>query len=772
MAENKIKNVAVLGAGVMGGGIAAHLAGCGVNVLLLDRGSLAIEAILRLKKSKPSLTYSQNDLSNIIAGSFETDLERLKECDWIIEAVTEKIDIKQNLYKKIEPFLNPNAVVSSNTSGLGWTLLTNGMSKNFQNSFLITHFFNPTRYMKLVEIVVGAGTEPAKLNVIRKFCEERLGKGVVLAKDTPNFIANRIGVMHVMDIIHLANENGWSIETVDDVLGVPAGRPKSAIFRTVDLSGIDTLAYAAENIIRRCPGDEMTVRARIPNYIMQMIAKNWVGEKSGQGFYKKDPKTKEIFAINPATLEYRPAEKLKAPSLSAAKELLNPSERLKTIVWADDEGGKIAWSAISRMLIYSANRIPEISEDIISVDRAMRWGFKWSLGPFETWDALGVRDVAERLEREGKEIPKIVQNLLSSDNNSFYRLKNSKKFFFDTKAKNFLPEGENNITFRNLHDEKIVSKNAGASLVDLNDGVFACEFRTKMNAVDPDIAAMIHLGLDKTEKDGIGLLIANDGENFSVGANLMLVLMAAEGGRWAELEKMVDDFQKTMQRIRFSPKPVISAPFGMTFGGGFEICLASSRQCAAAETYTGFVEPGVGLIPAGCGCKNFLLHMENIAEGNGPFPKISKAFETIAMARTSTSAKEALELGFLTKNDKIVLDRERLTLEAKNELIKLSTGYHPPVLREDIHLPGKGGEMALVSAIRGLREQGKATQYDAVIAEHLAHVLTGGDKPTTHKTTEQHILDLEREAFLKLCGMEKTRERMKHMLMTGKPLKN
>ena len=808
----QIRKVAVLGAGVMGAGIAAHLAGCSVKTLLLDcvplggptpgelekgitpenynfRNKLPLLAIERIRTSKPSLIYSVKDIKNISIGNFEDDLEKIAECDLIIEAVVENPEIKQALYAKIEPFIKPPQIIATNTSGLGWATLTQGRSNNFRKRFVVTHFFNPPRYMKLVEVVTGPDTDPDVLGSIKDFCEQKLGKGMVLAKDTPDFIANRIGVMHVIDVMHLIQEKGWPIEAVDRVLGTATGRPKSGVFRTADLVGLDVLASVAETVFKKCPNDEMHTRFKLPQYLARMIAKNLIGQKAGRGFYKKDKSTGQILSIDPEKLDYRPPIYFKTPSLGQAKDITDPRKRLETVVWAEDQAGEIAWTSISRMLVYAAHRIPEISDDIINVDRAMRWGFGWALGPFETWDALGVKRICEKLTKENKKIPQLVQYLLETGKESFYELNEGKSYYFDLSSKEMKPQsGVEEFIFLNrlYQNNKVVSDNGGAALIDLGDGVFACEFKTKMNAIDADVVGMINEGLDRVEKEGVGLLLANQGENFSVGANLLLILMTAEQEKWDELDNVVKAFQAVNQRMRFSKKPVVAAPFGMTLGGGCEVCLASSRRHAAAETYIGLVEVSVGVIPAGCGCKNLLLQLDDIIrakrrpidkiwnspDDGGPYPKVRWAFENIGLAKVATSAQEAFENGILAPDDKITLDKEKLIHKAKEDLIEMAKDYNPPSKREDISLPGRGGMMAIVSAIKEFRRKGLATEHDAAVGEKLAHVLTGGDMPTSFTANEDYILDLEREAFLSLCGMEKTKERMKHTLMTGKPLRN
>lgn len=801
----KINKVAVLGAGVMGAGIAAHLAGCGVPVLLLDilptpekttnesdpawRNKFALSAIERIKTSRPSLVYSQKDISKIQVGNFDDDLKRAAECDLVIEVVLERIDIKQKLYERLEPLLRPDAIITSNTSGLGWATLAEGRSPAFRERFLVTHFFNPPRYMKLLELVAGPDTDADATDSVKRFCEDVLGKGVVVAKDTPNFIANRIGATHILDVMHLTVEKGWPIEAVDAVLGPATGRPRSAVYRTADIVGLDTLAFVADTVLKKCQNDEMHDRLKLPQYMAQMLAKSWTGQKAGQGFYKKDKASGAILTLDLANMDYRPGVKFNTPSLKRAKDITDVSERLRTVVFAEDQAGDIAWTSLSRMLVYAAMRVPEISDDIVSVDRAMRWGFNWALGPFETWDALGVKRVCERLEKEGRAVPPFVRTLLETGRDSFYEVRECRRYYFDVASKEMKPEfgSENVFVLERLKcADRVVAKNSGASLIDLGDGVLCCEFHTKMNAIDADIVGMIHQGLDRAEKEGVGLLLANDGENFSVGANLLLILMNAQQGKWDDLNEIVRQFQAVGQRMRFSPKPVVAVPFGMTLGGGCELCLAASKRHAAAETYIGLVEVGVGVIPAGGGCKNLLLQIEGIIRGMhrptdkiwfspddaGPYPKVRWTFETIAMAKVSTSAKEAVELGILRKTDSITLDRDRLIADAKKDIIELAKNYAPPAMREDITLPGLGGKMAVMNALREFKRQGRVTDHDMVICEKLAHVLTGGDVPTTHTATEEHILDLEREVFLSLCGMEKTQARMSQMLLTGKPLRN
>ncbi|MBI2974380.1 MAG: enoyl-CoA hydratase/isomerase family protein [Deltaproteobacteria bacterium] len=566
---------------------------------------------------------------------------------------------------------------------------------------------------------------------IADFLEEGLGKGVVYAKDTPNFIANRIGVHAVVTAFHKTAENNWPIEVVDQVMGVPCARPKSAIFRTADIVGIDTLALVAKNS-----------GIKLPAFVEEMVKRGWIGDKAGQGFYKRvrpevGSQKSEILVLDPKTMEYRPQQKIKTPSLGKAREISDPAERLRTVVLADDEAGKIAQPLVNESIAYAAEVADEIAHNIDEIDKAMRWGFNWELGPFEQRKALD------------NTLPLIPSH-------------------------------------QGRGEKKIVKTNSGADLTDLGDGVFACEFHTKMNAIDGDVIAMLNQAIDLVEKEGAGLVIGNDGANFSVGANLMMIFIAASNGQWDEIDRMIRAFQGVGQRIRFCKKPVVAAPFGMTLGGGAEITMAANYINAAAETYMGLVEAGVGLIPAGGGCKNLLLRMEErhkqafhpkdkiwmAPDDGGPFPKVRDVFQTIAFAKVSASAKEAVKIGYMKSSDNITLDREKLIMSAKKRVLDIAKSYQPPASREDILLPGDGGKMALVNSIRQTRLKGDISDHDALIGEKLAHVLTGGDRQALHKTNEQHILDLEREAFMSLCGMEKTIARIQHMLSKGKPLRN
>lgn len=787
--QRDFHKIGVIGAGVMGAQLAAIFAGAGAQVELLDivppdvppdadvrlRSRVAAGALSRLPLFKPPALYSRADLSRIRPGNLEDHLRRLSACDWVVEAVVERLDVKRFLFARLAGVLGKETVLSSNTSGILRRSLAEGMEPDLARRFLVTHFFNPPRHMKLLEIV-GEGADPAAVEGIVRFAEGRLGKGVVRTKDTPLFIANRIGVFYVLDTIHRVVNQGWPLEAVDAVLGRPAARPASGVFRTLDMAGIDTLSFVAAELVKGCPADEGIGRCRIPQFVQQMVVKGFVGDKSGKGFYWKDRATGQIQTFDPHTLDYRPRVSFSTPSIAEASKIADPAERIRRIAFADDQAGEIAWPAISRMILYAARRIPEISDDPAAVDAAMRWGYRWELGPFETWDALGVREVAARLEKEGEGVPPLVRALLDSGHERFYEWRGRQRRVFDGARRGFRAVAgseERAAVGRIKATGGLVEENAGASLVDAGDGVFLCEFHTKMNAIDADIVRMLHAGVERAEREGAGLLVANDAEQFSVGANLLLILMAAQQKRWGEIEGMVRGFQELTERLRFAKRPVMAAPAGMTLGGGCEICLACPGRTAAMESYVGLVEAGAGLIPAGGGCKNLLLAMESKrGMAGGPQPKVSAAFELIATAKVAGSAREAMELGLFSHVDAIVMDRELLLHEAKGRLLEWSKEYRPPAARTDILLPGRGGEMALVGAVRGFVAQGKASGHDALVAGKLARVLAGGDRPTIHETSEEHLLELEREAFLSLVAEPKSQERMANLLKTGKPLRN
>jgi 3-hydroxyacyl-CoA dehydrogenase len=801
----EIKKVAVLGAGVMGAGIAAHVAGAGIPCLLLDivpkdlppggdRNALARKGLETVLNAKPSLIYSKADAKRIEVGNFEDDFDKLRECDWIIEVVVERLDIKKAVFERVDKVMRDEAIVSSNTSGLPLKAMSEGRSEKFRKNFVITHFFNPVRYMKLVELVIGPETSPEVACFIAGFLDQKLGKGVVYAKDTPNFVANRIGVYGWFAAMREILKDGYKVEEVDKILGAAIGRPKSAMFRTTDMVGLDTLAHVAQNTYEACPNDEEREVFKLPALVETMLAKKLFGDKVGSGFFQKtktpDGK-KDILVLDLKTVEYRPQEKVKFDSIAAVKEVESPGERIKRVLTAKDRAGELAWKATRSVLIYAANRVPEIADDVVNVDNAMKWGFNWDLGPFETWDVLGVQSTAERIKAEGLKVPLLVQQVLEKGDGRFYKKDGPRTLYFDQKTSTYkpLPERPGVLLLKDVKQRtKVIKKNDGASLWDAGDGVAVLEFHSKMNAIDGDVGQMMNAAVDEVEKNFQGLLIFNEGQNFSVGANIMLLFLEAQQKNWKGIEDMVRGFQSACKQLKYSKKPVVAAPHQMALGGGCEVALGANAIHAHAELYMGLVEVGVGLIPAGGGCKEMLVRWQDRMQekfakippqnrwarriDGGPFPKTQKAFEAIAFAKVSTSAKEAIENGHLCKTDKISLSRDHHLNEAKRTVLELAKTYQEPKPREDIWVAGRGGYFALKSAVDGFMAQKKVSEHDAVIAMKIANILTGGNIPNIAFVSEQRILDLELEAFLELCGMEKTQERIQAMLMTGKPLRN
>ena len=798
-----IRRVAVLGAGVMGSGIAAHLANAGIPCLMLDivppdltdedrkkglsekdpdfRNRFAAKGLEGIRKSRPALLYSQKDAGLISIGNLDDDLPKAAECDWIIEVVLENLSVKKALYDRIEKIWKPGMVVSSNTSGIAIAQMMEGRSKEFRRHFLVTHFFNPVRYMKLLELVPGEDTDPEILRGIAEFGERRLGKGIVYGKDTPNFIGNRIGVFAMMYAMHAMKENGLSIEEVDKILGPAMGRPKSAAFGTADLVGIDTLLHVSDNVYRNLPGDPQRETFLPPPFVKEMVRRGWLGRKAKSGFFKMEGKgeEKKMFVLDHEALDYRPTTKVSFPSLDAAKGEDDAGKRIRKVIAGDDKAAAYAWKVLSETLLYAANRIPEIADDVVNIDNAIKWGFNWTLGPFETWDAIGVAESVARMRQEGKTIPENVEKMLAGGATSFYRRRDGVLEFYDFAGGAYLPApvSPDIIFLPALKDRnQVVKGNQGATLFDIGDGVLCLEFHTKMNAIDGDIIAMMNEGVALAEKEFAGMVIANHAENFCVGANLMLVFLEAQNKNFDNIEKMVRELQNACMRLRYSESPVVAAPAGMTLGGGTEICLGADRIRAAAETYMGLVEVGVGLLPAGGGTKEMVIrHLEGIPEGvpADPLPFLRKAFETIGMAKVATSAKEARELGFLRPWDRITIQRDFLLQEAKNTVLAMNReGYEAPRPRTDIALPGRSEFSTFAYALYAMRVGGQISEYDELLGRKIAFVMTGGNVPRGTRLSEQDLLDLEREAFLSLCGEEKTQARIQYMLMKGKPLRN
>jgi 3-hydroxyacyl-CoA dehydrogenase len=800
-----VRKAAVLGAGVMGSGIAAHLANAGVPTLLLDivprelteeekkrglttaskefRNRFAISGLQKALAAKPAAFFSKVNAELITVGNFDDDLDKIADCDFVVEAVVENMDIKRSLFQRVARVRKGDCIVASNTSGLSLKGMSEGLPEDFRKHFLVTHFFNPVRYMKLLEIVTLPETDPEVVKRAAAIGEELLGKGIVWGKDTTNFVANRIGVFAMMDAIHLMVKEGYTIDEVDAIAGKPLGRPKSAAFRTADMVGLDTLLHVAKNCYDVLVHDEKRETFKAPPFIEAMVKQNMLGDKTGKGFYCKvktpDGKS-EIQTLDYNKMEYVPKQKVRFDSLGAARNIDDLRERIKAVVFAEDRAGQFAWKNISETLIYATHRIPEIADDIVQIDNAMKWGFNWELGPFELWDALGVEAVVERLKKEGRPVPKMVTDMLAAGQKSFYVRKDGASFHYDPPSRTVkpIPVAKEKITFQNLREQKkVIKENAGATLYDLGDGVLGLEFHTKMNSIDVDIIEMMHAALDEAEAHSYwhGLVITNDDTNFSVGANLMLVLMTARQKEFKPIEEMAKKFQDANMRARYGLKPVVVAPFGLTLGGGVEVTFGASRVVACSETYIGLVEAGAGVIPAAGGTREMTFRaLEAIPPGvnANPMDFIQNAFVTVAMAKVATSAQEAQEMRYLRPTDRIVLARDRLTFEAKKTVLHLAEeGYKPPRKRT-AKLPGPSGYATLRAALYSFRLANQVTDHDVTVASKLAFVMTGGNCSPNIPVDEQYLLDLEREAFLSLCGEEKTQARMEALLMTGKPLRN
>jgi 3-hydroxyacyl-CoA dehydrogenase len=766
-----IRRVAVLGAGTMGSRIAAQLANARIPSLLLDLDLPSAKAgIAAALKGRPGAFFVPESAALITPGSFDSDLPKVAECDWVIEAVSENLAIKRSLYDRLIPHLAPHAIVSTNTSGIPLRQIAEGYPQEFRERFLGTHFFNPPRYLHLAEVIPGPETKPEILAYIAEFCDLHLGKGVVPCKDTPNFIANRIGSFLGSTIQKLTVELDLAIEEVDFLTGPLIGMPKSASYRLLDIVGIDVWAHVTENLREAVPHDPFRDRFVMQPFLMRMIERGWIGDKRGQGCYQRVGKDREIHAIDWKTLEYHPAAKPRFDSLEAIRKIEPLSERLKALVALDDKAGRFLWQTLSDHVVYAANMVPEISDRTVEIDRAMRWGYANALGPFELWDALGFVATARRIEAEGRTLPDQIWSMIAAGATSFYRPADAdgqpRTEYFDlARANRYLPvEARPGVTV--LSDLKrargVVKKNAGASLIDLGDGVLCCEFHSKMNTLGDDVFAMLRAGLAELETNFDAMLIGNQGDNFSVGANLMMVLLAAQDEEWDDLSAAVQGFQQLNMQLKYAPKPVVAAPFGMAFGGGCETPLHCARVQASAELYMGLVEVGVGLIPAGGGCK------EMLARGH----EAKKLFEQIGFAKASSSAAEARQLGYLRERDGISMNPERLIADAKQAALAMAPGYAAGAPRTDITVSGDEGFALMKMGVWMAREGGYISDYDAVIGEKLAYVLSGGRPTGTPQVSEQFLLDLEREAFLSLCGRRETLARIQHMLKTGKPLRN
>ena len=795
-----IKRAAVLGSGVMGSGIAAHLANIGIPTLMLDvvpkevtdkereKGLTIEDKIVRnrivnankqaLVKQKPSPITSKKSLDLIETGNMEDDMEKLADVDWIIEVVVENLEIKKQVFAQVDKYRKQGTIVSSNTSGISVEKMIADCSDDMKKNFLGTHFFNPPRYLKLLEIIPTKDTDPELVAFMKQFSENVLGKGVVEAKDTPNFIANRIGTYGLQITVHEMLKAGLTIGEVDSITGPLIGRPKSATFRTLDVVGLDTFISVAKTVYDQVEGEEKAV-FEIPPFVQEMNEKGWIGAKAKQGFYikKKGKDGSIILELNPETMEYEDRKKLKTTAVEMAKQQKGTRKKSKALVsHQGDKASDFLWNIFKPTLLYSAELLGEIADDITQIDNAMKWGFGWKLGPFEMWDAIGLRDSVERMRNEGASVPNWIEKLLADGNESFYKEENGNVYYYDEDDFKQAKFNEKEIHIKRLKDAgRVIKKNTGASLVDLGDGVALLEFTSPNNAIGLDVIQMVNESIDEVEKNYEGLVIGNQGSNFCVGANLALMLMEAQDENFFELDMVIRQFQNMAMNIKYSQKPVVIAPFNMSLGGGAEVTLPAARVQASQETYIGLVEFGVGLIPGGGGTKELYLKMlRGMPEGvNFDLMQVANnVFERVATAKVSTSAEEARELGYLSHEDGISVNPDHLLHDAKQQVLALAnTGYAAPK-REQIPVVGDDGYAAMVLGAEALHLSGYASEHDMKIAKKLAYVLSGGRLKAGVVIDEQVMLDLEREAFLSLIGEPKTQMRMHHMLLKGKPLRN
>ena len=803
-AQMNIAKAAVLGAGTMGAGIAAHLANAGIPTLLLDiapseltpdeeKKGLTLESpavrnriinslFEAAKKLKPAPFMLAGNAKLISTGNFTDDLAKIKDCDFVIEAVVENLEIKHKLFAEVEKYRKPGAVVASNTSGIPIDLIAEPFSDDFKQHFVGIHFFNPPRYMKLVEVIPGSKTSGEIACKVSGFLDQRLGKGVVPAKDRPNFIANRIGVFGMMATIHEMIAMGFTPTEVDQMTGKAIGHASSATFRTSDLVGLDVTAHVTNNLYPAVPDDEDRDVFKLPELIQTLLDKKLLGDKTKGGFFKKsnDAEGKRvILELDLATFEYKPQAKTKFPSIDAARAIEDTAKRVKTLVWGDDHVGEFLWKTTSRVCRYAANRIPEIADTIVEIDNAIKWGFGWEIGVFEAWDVIGVAESVERMRKEGQTIPANVEKMLASGVTSFYKNEAGHHSFYDLVAGEYkpMPDRPGVLILADVKERTgVIKTNPGASLIDIGDGVACLEFHSKMNSIGGDTVSMMNFAIDEVEKNFKGLVVGNQGSNFSAGANIMMLLLAAQEEEWDDINMMVRALQNAVMRLRYSAKPVVTAPYGLTLGGGCEIAMHGDKVRAAGETYIGLVEVGVGVIPAGCGTKEMTMRAMDAAAkapDADPLAFLKATFETLGMGKVATSAQEGRAFGFLRDSDAISMNGDRLIQDAKQEVLNMdAAGYVQPVERTDITVLGEAGESAMKLALHMMKQGGFISDHDLLIGHKLAHVMAGGT--INHKTqvSERYLLDLEREAFVSLCGTRKTQERIAAMLKTGKPLRN
>ena len=781
MSQN-FEKVAVLGAGVMGAQIAGHLSNAGIPSYLFDvNEELAIKGKETLTSLKPAPLYKPKNADLVTPCTYDNDLEKIAEVDWVLEAVVERLDIKESVYQSLLPHLKESAILTSNTSGIPLNDLTKSLPVEVRQRFMITHFFNPPRYMQLLELVRGNETSDETYNTMVDFGESVLGKGIVHAKDTPNFIGNRIGIYGMMVAVNLAIEQGLTVEEVDKLTGPISGRPKSATFRTADVVGLDTLVNVSLTTYDKAPEDEERDMFKIPDILDTLIESDRLGQKTKAGFYKKN-EDRSIYSVDFKTGEYSPMGLVRFDCFRIAKDRQKLADKMIALCYGDDRGSRFVWEVTARSLIYSANRIPEISDDIVNIDNALKWGYAWEAGPFEGWDAIGVRRSVDRMQSEGKKVPEWVLEMLEAGRETFYCTENGVRTYWCPMGKHpVIIEQNPKVLNLVLHKSagNTLKRDLSASVNDLGDGVLNVEFHSilqpTLHPIDSSYVEMINYAIDLIEKgDYRAMVLGHQGANFSAGANLNLLLELSQNEQWEALDLAVKTLQDTTQRIRFSSGPVVAAPFQLTLGGGVEIVQPAAHRVVAAETYMGLVEVGVGLIPGGSGNLRMILNAMDGGTGRmGAFQKIQKIFETVGFAKIATSADEAKHLGYLKKNDTIVLNRDHLIQTAKDKALELADGYDPPVYRDDLKLPGAGGRTAMAMALKGFKMQGKISEHDVKIGEKLAYVLTGGDKAgLTKSVDEQYILDIEREAFVSLAGEKLTQDRIKYMLKKGKPLRN
>jgi len=788
----EIKKVAVLGAGVMGQGIAAHLANAGIPSVLFDivpqgaepRSKLAVDGILNATKLRPAAFYTKKDAAMITPANYEDDAALLAECDMIIEVVIENLNIKKKVFAWVAEHRRPGSIVTSNTSGLSLEEMSGVMADEMAEHFLVTHFFNPVRYMRLLELVGCEKTKPEVMDAVAKFGEESLGKGIIFGKDTPNFVANRIGVYGIASVFKHMEAMEMTIEEVDAVFAKPMGRPKSAVYRTADLVGIDTLVHVINTVYDGCPDDEGRDYFIPPQWVKDMVEQGALGNKTRGGFYKKtkDADGKRLILVrNWQTGEYVAKKKAKFASIGAARGYEEPGKRMKAMVYGKDRGAELAWKCTADTLIYSANRIPEIADDIVNIDRAMRWGFAWDLGPFESWDAIGVAKSVKKMEKDGYTVPTWIKDMLAKGRKTFYAWEDGRHTYWcplagEAKA---VPFSDRWFFIQDLKRDKkvVIKKNMSADLLDMGDGVMLLEFHSKMNALDGDIIKLYSMALDLLDNEKYeGLVIGNQsGDAFCAGANLFMVGMAAATQQWDMLEGVVKDLQDVCQRAKYSARPVVTAPRGLVLGGGCEVSMQCAHTQMLGETYIGLVEVGVGLLPAGGGCKEMLArYMGDIPDGTeyDPNPFTQAAYKNIAMAHVAVSAEGARDVRYLRPSDRITLDPDAVIQDAKNVVLGLrKAGYKAP-RQVKFKVAGPTGRAAIELFLYQMNQGGWATKHDLVVGKKLAWVMTGGERPYGTWTTEQEVLDLEREGFLSLCGHPDTQARIQHMLQTGKPLRN